>query len=129
MIVDQIVKVLTQGRDQTPAQRSDALRDLMVEESNNNVVIDSLGSFFSFLPFTQSHELAYEGTMKVILQLADPQDVSANLAYKVDAGVKHAKNPEINISVNQSATNTDLLDAGRANRVRTQQPQYMDVNQ
>jgi hypothetical protein len=128
-LVDKITTVLVQGRDQTPAQRSAALRALMVEESNSNVVVDSLGTFFSFLPLPRTHDLAYEGTMKVLLQLADPQDVSANLAFKIDTGIKHDKNPGANISVNQRATNTDLVDAGLANRERTLQPKYMDVNQ
>jgi|GEM_PF-2012694 len=131
-LVNRITSVLMNGRDQTPAQRNAALRDLMVQESNRNVVFDSLGTFFSFLPIPTGHDFAYEGTMKVILQLADPQNVSANLAMKLDTGVKHPKNeknPGVNISVNENQANADLLDAGLANRERTLQPKYMDVNQ
>jgi hypothetical protein len=104
----------------------------MAESGNSNVVADSLGTFFSFLPLPKSSDLAYEGTMKVILQLADPQDVSANLAMKLDTGVKlpkGVKNNGVNISVNQNAANTDLVDAGLVNRERTAPPKYMDINQ
>ena len=131
--VSEIVKTLVDGRNETPAQRNMALRDLMVRESNSNVVVDSLASLFSFLPLPSPSELSYEGTMKVLLQLVDRQDVSANLVYSVDgiqaaSGEKGKPAPPPNISVNQSGGNTDLLDAGRANRVRAQQPQYMDIN-
>lgn len=127
-----VTAVLVAGRDQTPAERNKALRDLMAESGNSNVVADSLGTFFSFLPLPKSSDLAYEGTMKVILQLADPQDVSANLAMKLDTGVKlpkGVKNNGVNISVNQNAANTDLVDAGLVNRERTAPPKYMDINQ
>lgn len=127
-----VTAVIVRGRDQTPAQRNAALRDLMVESGNSNVVIDSLGSFFSFLPLPSAHDVAYEGTMKVLLQLMDPQDVSANLAMRIDTGVKlpkGVKNPGVNLSVNQSAANIDLIDAGLANRERTLPPKYMDINQ
>ena len=127
-----ITATLVQGRDATPAQQNAALRDLMVESGNSNVVADSLGSFFSFLPLPSPRDVAYEGTMKVLLQLMDPQDVSANLALNVDTGVKlpkGVKNRGVNISVNQSVANTDLVDAGLVNRERTLPPKYMDINQ
>ncbi len=133
-MVSQIVKTIVDGRGETPAQRNKALRDLMARESNSNVVIDSLGSLFSFLPLPSPSDLAYEGVMKVLLQLVDRQDVSANLVYSISGDASAPKGeqgkPPVppNISVNQSGVNQDLLDAGRANRVRTQQPQYMDVN-
>lgn len=126
-----IVRTIVQGRDQTPAQRNVALRDLMADRGNSNVVADSLGSFFSFLPFPSGSDMAYEGTMKVLLQLMDPQDVSANLSMNLNTGEKLPKgtpNPGVNISVNQS-TDHDLIDAGLANRVRTLPPKYMDINQ
>ena len=126
-----IVRTLVQGKDQTPAQRNAALRDLMADSGNSNIVADSLGSFFSFLPFPSGSDVAYEGTMKVLLQLMDPQDVSANLSMNLNTGAKlpkGAKNPGVNISVNQSA-DRDLIDAGYANRVRTLPPKYMDINQ
>ncbi len=131
-MVAKITAVLVQGRDETPAQRNAALRDLMVESGNSGVVADSLGSFFSFLPLPSAHDVAYEGTMKVLLQLMDPQDVSANLALNIDTGEKRpkgVKNPGVNISVNQNAANTDLVDAGLVNRERTPPPKYMDINQ
>jgi hypothetical protein len=127
-----ITNVLVQGRDASPAEQNAALRDLMVESGNSNVVADSLGSFFSFLPLPSGRDVAYEGTMKVLLQLMDPQDVSANLALSVDTGVKlpkGVKNPVMNVSVNQNPGNTDLVDAGLVNRVRTMPPKYMDINQ
>jgi hypothetical protein len=65
----------------------------------------------------------------VFVQLADPQDVSANLALKIDKGIKHEKKTAANISVNQGDSNPDLLDAGVANRERTLPPPYMDINQ
>ncbi|NNN06598.1 MAG: hypothetical protein HKL90_11915 [Elusimicrobia bacterium] len=134
-MVAEIVKTLVAGRDETPDQRNKALRDLMVRESNSNVVVDSLASLFSFLPLPSPSELSYEGVMKVLLQLADRQDVSANLVYSISGdgtapqGAKDKPAAPPNVSVNQSDANPDLLDAGRANRVRTPQPQYMDVNQ
>jgi hypothetical protein len=126
-----IVRTLIEGKDQTPGQRNAALRDLMVAKGNSDVVSDSLGSFFSFLPFPSGSDMAYEGTMKVLLQLMDPQDVSANLSMNMNMGEKlpkGAKNPGVNISVNQSSDH-DLIDAGLANRVRTAPPKYMDINQ
>lgn len=134
-MVDKIVKTLVDGRTQTPEQRNKALRDLMVRESNSNVVVDSLSSLFSFLPLPSPSELSYEGVMKVLLQLADRQDVSANLVYSIAGdgsapkGEKGHPAAPPNVSINQADSNPDLLDAGRANRVRTPQPQYMDVNQ
>jgi len=129
-VVESIVKVLVEGRDQSPAQRNEALRDLMVEDGNHGAFTDFFRSFGQFMPFVSTpSDFAYESTMKVLLQLADPQDVSANLSYKIDTGIKHEKNQPINISVNQNDANTDLIDAGHANRVRTVQPRYMDVNQ
>jgi len=126
-----IVNVIVQGRGQTSAQRNAALRDLMADSGNSGVVADSLGSFFSFLPFPSGRDFAYEGTMKVLLQLMDPQDVSANLSMNLNTGAKlpkGTKNPGINISVNQSS-DRDLIDAGLANRERTVPPKYMDINQ
>jgi hypothetical protein len=61
----------------------------------------------------------------------DPQDVSANLSMNLNTGQKlpkGAKDPGVNISVNQSGDH-DLIDAGLANRVRTIPPKYMDINQ
>jgi hypothetical protein len=128
VLAEKITKVLVQGRDQTPAQRSAALRDVMVAESNSNVVFDSLGTFFSFLPLPKPSDLAYEGTMKVLLELADPKNVSANLAMTIDTGRKHQPKAVTNVSVRENSGNADLLDAGLANRERTLQPKYMDVN-
>lgn len=124
-----ITAVLVQGRDAGPAERNLALRNLFAKNGNNNVVGDSIGTFFSFLPLPKGSDLAYEGTMKVILQLVDPKDVSANLAMKLSSAAKHEKNPDVNISVNQNSKNTDLIDAGLANRERTLPPKYMDINQ
>jgi hypothetical protein len=129
---EKITEVLVRGRDATPEQRNKALRDLMVDSGNSNIVADSLTTFFRFLPLPKGSDVAYEGTMKVILQLADKQDVSANLAMKLDTGVKLPKGVKdngVNLSVNQNNGNVDLLDAGLANRVRTVPPKFMDINQ
>lgn len=128
---DRVIDVLVRGRDETPEQRNLALRNLMADSGNSDVVADSLGSFFSFLPFPSGSQFAYEGTMEVLMQLMDPKDVSANLAISLDTGQKVPKGapkPVVNISVNQSSGNSDLVDAGRANRARTLPPKYMDIN-
>ena len=128
-----IISALLQGRDQTPEQRSKALREIVADNGNSNVFFDSIGTVWSFLPIQKAiqqvtaddtHDIAYAGVMKVLLQLADPKDVSANLAISMNG----AKGTRTNISVNQNDANADLLDAGFANRVRTVQPQFMDVN-
>ena len=124
-----ITDVLVRGRDATPQERNLALRNLIAQNGNSGVVADSLGSFFSFLPLPGGHDVAYEGTMKVLMQLADPQDISANLAMKLKTGAKREKGPGTNVSVNQNDSNTDLVDAGLANRERTLPPKYMDINQ
>jgi hypothetical protein len=133
-----LAEIIVGARDATPEQRNAVIRALVADHGNSNVVEDSLRSAFSFLPLTSIRDLitssgspniTYEEILKVFVQLADPADVSANLTLKINKGVKGEKPATANISVNQDDSNVDLIDAGHANRVRTVQPKYMDINQ
>jgi hypothetical protein len=144
VLASEITAVLTQDRDASPAKRNDALRDLIAKSGNSNIVADSVRTALSFIPVARAQELLTSSTnpdvsylkmMEVLASLAGPTeskggptDISANLALTIDKGIKHSTNAKANISVNEDQGNTDLLMAGLANRERTIQPQFMDIN-
>ncbi|MDE2293722.1 MAG: hypothetical protein KGL53_16695, partial [Elusimicrobia bacterium] len=103
---------------------ADVVRDLAAAAAAPNAQERAV-RFLAVMDGDGRSGLAYDDVMRVLVQLADPADVSGEFYVTVDKGIKGDKDVDARLLLNKKAPDGELIGGASRNRARFAEPSIL----